>query len=121
MFAYVAPDDFLEQSGTVELMSTSTKQCISIPIVDDSVNEADQECFTVSLSESSGTVDLTLSPAIATVCINDTDGKIGRSYQNCIKTSLLVYFITQYSSTLHIEIAINHTSESLGKPVHLGH
>ena len=55
-------------------MSASTKQCISIPIIDDSVGEVDQECFTISLSESSGTADLTLSPAIATVCINDTDG-----------------------------------------------
>ena len=71
---HTAPEDFLEQSGTVELMSASTKQCISIPIIDDSVGEADQECFTISLSESSGTADLTLSPAVATVCINDTDG-----------------------------------------------
>ena len=56
-------------------MSASTKQCISIPIIDDSISEADQECFTISLSESSGTADLILSPAVATVCINDTDGK----------------------------------------------
>ena len=73
-FLHAAPGDFLGQSGTVELRSTSTKQCISIPIIDDSISEADEECFTISLSESSGTADLILSPAVATVCINDTDG-----------------------------------------------
>ena len=72
---FAAPADFFDQSGTVELTPASTKQCISIPIIDDSVSEVDQECFTISLSESSGTADLTLSPAIATVCIIDTDGK----------------------------------------------
>ena len=74
MFPFTAPEDYLGQSGTVELSSASTKQCISIPIIDDSVSEADQECFTISLSESSGTGDLTLNPAVATVCIDDTDG-----------------------------------------------
>ena len=72
---HTAPTDFLEQSGTVELIPGSTKQCISIPIIDDSVSEADQECFTFGLSESSDTADLTLSPVVATVCINDTDGR----------------------------------------------
>ena len=57
------------------LTPASTKQCTSIPIINDNVSEADQECFAISLSQSSGTADLTLSPAVATVCINDTDGK----------------------------------------------
>ena len=69
-----APDDYLEQSGYVELTSTATKQCISIPIIDDSIDESDQECFTVSLSSDSA--DLTLSPAVATLCINDNDGEL---------------------------------------------
>lgn len=74
-FPYTAPDDFLEQTGSLDLTSDASKQCISIPIIDDSVNEADQECFTFDLSESSGSEDLTLSPSTATICINDTDGK----------------------------------------------
>ena len=72
---HIAPEDFLGQSGTVVLMSTSTMQCLSIPIIDDSIDEADQECFTISLSEISGKTDFTLTPAVATVCIHDTGGR----------------------------------------------
>lgn len=75
-----APDDFLEQSGTLTLTPTATRQCISIPITDDSVNEADQECFTVSFTESSSSVDPNLSPAVATVCISDTDGEFSGTH-----------------------------------------
>ena len=67
-----APDDYLEQSGSVELTSSSSKQCLSLPIVDDSIDESEQECFVLSLTESTGSV--TLSPSVATICINDTDG-----------------------------------------------
>ena len=69
-----APDDYLEQSGTVDLTSSSTKQCISIPIEDDSIDESDQECFVLSLSSDS--TDVTVSPATATICIEDNDGKL---------------------------------------------
>ena len=40
------------------------------------IDESDQECFVLSLSESSGNANVTVSPATATVCINDTDGEI---------------------------------------------
>ena len=45
---------------------------MSIPILDDSIDE-EEECFTLSLSASS-LAGLTLSPRIGTVCINDDDG-----------------------------------------------
>ena len=76
LLLFAAPDDFLELSGTLELTSTATRRCISIHIVDDSVKEADQECFTVSLSKSSGNANFTLSPAVTTACINDMDGEL---------------------------------------------
>ncbi|CAI8052154.1 Sodium/calcium exchanger 2 [Geodia barretti] len=68
-----APDDYLEQSGSVDLTSSATKQCISIPIEDDAIDESDQECFVLSMSESSGNANVTVSPPTVTVCINDTD------------------------------------------------
>ena len=44
-----------------------------ISVVDDSVRESVQECFTVSLGDVTGG-DL-VDPSITTVCIEDNDGK----------------------------------------------
>ena len=73
IYFLTAPDDYLEQSGSVDLTSSATKQCMSIPIEDDSIDELDQECFVLSLSSDSS--DITVSPSTPTICINDTDGK----------------------------------------------
>ena len=60
----------------MDLTSSATKQCISIPIEDDAIDESVQECFVLSVSESSGNANVTVSPPTVTVCINDTDGEI---------------------------------------------
>ena len=70
-----APGDFIAQTGTLQVTSSATIQCISIPVISDGVDESDQECFTVSISEASGALNLTITPALATVCITDADGK----------------------------------------------
>jgi len=70
-----APDDFIAQTGTFQMTSSAMIQCISIPVISDGVDESDQECFTVSISQASGTLNLTISPELATVCITDADGK----------------------------------------------
>ena len=44
--------------------------------MDDSIDESDQECFVLSLTESSGSEDVTVSPSVPTICINDTDGEL---------------------------------------------
>ena len=58
------------------MTSSAMIQCISIPVISDGVDEPDQECFAVSISEASGLVNLTITPELATVCITDADGKI---------------------------------------------
>ena len=45
--------------------------CTSIDIVDDSVSESSNECFTLELSDGTETID---NPKLTTVCITDDDG-----------------------------------------------
>ena len=71
-----APDDFIAQTGTFQMTSSAMIQCISIPVISDGVDESDQECFAVSISEATGLVNLTITPELATVCITDSDGKV---------------------------------------------
>ena len=74
----------------------ATEQCISIPIIDDSIDESEQECFTLSFSKSSDSANITVSPAVITICINDTDGEL--------EVILLVYFC---SITINFVLIMN--------------
>lgn len=68
----IASEDFTEKTGTFTFTNTALTQCTSIVIVDDSVSESSDECFTLELSDATETID---NPKIATVCITDDDGK----------------------------------------------
>ena len=67
------PDDFDGVSGTFSFTSGTTESCVTISVVDDSVRESVPECFTVILGDVTG-ADLE-DPSVATVCIEDNDGK----------------------------------------------
>ena len=68
---HTADDDFTTKSGTFTFSNTDMTQCTSISIVDDSVSESSDECFTVELSDGTETID---NPRVTTVCITDDDG-----------------------------------------------
>ena len=69
----LAPDDFTEKSGIFTFTNSASTQCTSIVIVDDTVSESSNECFTVELSDATETLDI---PSVATVCIADDDGQL---------------------------------------------
>lgn len=66
-------------------------------IVDDSVSESSDECFTLELSDATETID---NPKIATVCITDDDGKW--SYK-CLLGHSICIFTKAYSVTVGLQ------------------
>ncbi|CAI8052157.1 hypothetical protein GBAR_LOCUS28549, partial [Geodia barretti] len=66
----VAPSDYTSASGNFDMTDTNTVQCIPISIISDSVTETDEECFTFTISTTSTSPGLTLSPTSATICIS---------------------------------------------------
>ena len=46
----VAPDDYAETSGTLTIAAGDTEGTISVPVVDDAVDEEEEESFTLTLS-----------------------------------------------------------------------
>lgn len=70
---HIAGDDYTYSSSTDSLNDADTYNCVTIPILSDSIDEQ-EECFTVSVSASSYP-GLTLNPQIGTVCIYDEDRK----------------------------------------------
>ena len=69
----LAPGDYTSVSGSFDMTDSNTVQCIPITIVSDTTTETDEECFTYSISTTSTTAGLTLSPTTATICISDPD------------------------------------------------
>ena len=47
--------------------------CIPVTIISDSTTETSVECFTYTISATSGVAGLTLSPNTATICIRDEE------------------------------------------------
>ena len=66
--------DYDRLSNSVTLSDTTTQQCVSLDIVDDSVLE-DIESLTVSLSLNGEQNGVSLSAHTATIFINDDDGE----------------------------------------------
>ena len=81
----IASSDYA--SSTVDLMfgSSNKKQCVLIPVLNDTVPE-DPEHFSVVLSMTTPLAGVILTPDNVTVVINDDDGKCSDSWQNAIKT-----------------------------------
>ena len=75
-FCYLSAgrSDYDRQSNNATLSDTTTQQCVSLDIVDDSVLE-DIESLTVSLSLNGEQNSVSLSPHTATIFINDDDGE----------------------------------------------
>ena len=68
---FSAPDDFTDKSGIFTFTNTTLTQCVSIVIVDDTVNENSNECFIMTLSRANDSV---ANSNVATVCITDNGG-----------------------------------------------
>ena len=71
----LASTDYMAQNGTFLLSQFTTSQCITVPIISDTVDEPDQECFIFSISSASSNSQLNIAPNEATICIHDDDGK----------------------------------------------
>jgi hypothetical protein len=68
------PEDFIDKNGTFTFTNATSTQCTSIVIVNDTVSESHNECFTVELSNATETID---NPNVATVCITERKLRIG--------------------------------------------
>ena len=77
-----APDDYTARTSTFYIDDDTSSQCYSIFIASDSVDE-EEECFTISISISSSYSGLTVSPRLATVCINDDDRMYTYACHDC--------------------------------------
>ncbi|MGK0186205.1 MAG: hypothetical protein ACI9R3_001988, partial [Verrucomicrobiales bacterium] len=66
----VAGSDYAVASGTLSIPAGTTSLEIAVPIIDDAIDEADTETFTLTLSQP---VNVTLSDAVATGTIADND------------------------------------------------
>jgi hypothetical protein len=66
-----APSDYEEKSGSINLTSSDSEECISIPIVDHDIDEADEECFLFNLFDLSGSDNVTISSTNTTIFIKD--------------------------------------------------
>jgi hypothetical protein len=66
-----APSDYEEKSGSINLTSSDSEECISIPIVDHDIDEADEECFLFNLFDLSGSDNVTISSTNTMIFIKD--------------------------------------------------
>ena len=82
--------DYNIQSNNVTLSDTTTRQCVSVDVVDDSVLE-DTESLTVSLSLTREQSSVSLSPPAATIFITDNDGESLNHFH---------FFINDFSSLI---------------------
>ena len=72
--ATTAGSDFTDKSGTLTFAPGATARTISISLIDDNVDEAD-ETFTVTLSNASSNAELASDPAAQGTIVND-DGPV---------------------------------------------
>ena len=68
-YLFVAPTDYVTQTGSLTISGARAAECISIPILADGIDEPDMECFAASISSTSP--GLLLNPSVATICINE--------------------------------------------------
>ena len=78
-----APGDYTSVSGSFDMTDSNTVQCIPITIVSDTTTETDEECFTYSISTTSTTAGLTLTPTTATICISGEGGEAIKHNTQC--------------------------------------
>lgn len=65
-------DDALVQNGTLLFTDEATIQCIAVSVF----STADDSCLSLSLSSPTTVSGLTLSPALATICVIPTEGEL---------------------------------------------
>ena len=73
-FSFLASDDFMALNNSFHIKANTPLQCVPISITSDSVDEADRECFTFSITTSANVAGLTLSPFESKICISDAEG-----------------------------------------------
>ena len=81
----IASSDYTSKSIDLMFGPSIRKQCVLIPVINDTVPEV-PEHFRVVLSMTTPLAGVILTPDSATVVINDDDGKCSDSWQNAIKT-----------------------------------
>lgn len=75
-------DDALVQNGTLLFTDEATIQCITVLVI----STADDSCLSLSLSSPTTVSGLTLSPALATICVVQTEGEL--LYYPCKKANM---------------------------------
>jgi len=68
-----ADDDFEDTIGVVEFLDTETSKTISIPLTNDTIYEATDETFTVTLSAPTGGAMLGVTPTTTVTILDDGD------------------------------------------------
>lgn len=72
----MAAADSSVQNGTLLFTDDAIIQCVAVSIPSDSLGSPDEgSCFSLSLSASNTVSGLTLSPALATVCVVPAGGE----------------------------------------------
>lgn len=85
----------------------ATIQCVAVRVTSDSPGSPDEElCFSLSLSATTTVSGLTLSPAVATVCVVPTEGE-------CMYVNRSVFVRRKCYAVLCIEL----TEEVLDKSI----
>lgn len=73
MYLQMVTGDATVQNGTLVFTDDATVQCVAV----NSPNSPDgMSCFSLRLSTESAVTGLTLSPAMATVCVVSTEGRL---------------------------------------------
>ena len=84
IFLTIASADYTSSTVDLTFGPSSRKQCVTIPVLNDTVPEV-PEHFSVVLSMTTSLAGVILTPDNATVVINDDDGKCSDSWQNAEK------------------------------------
>ena len=71
----LAPDDYNDATGVLNIVEGATVLCVGITIISDHEDEHDRECFAfiMSITPMEGVF---LEMAQATICITDDDGDL---------------------------------------------
>ena len=80
---FTATSDYTAQTGEVTINDDDTRQCVSIPIREDSITSESLECFSFSITLSNTVNNLTVDPDETSICIVNREGK-RFMYKGCL-------------------------------------
>ena len=85
-FFHLAPEDYTNLNGTLQMSDNALLQCVPVMITLDNVDEPEEECFTYSIASPSSVPGLTLNPTEAMICITDREGEL--QYKHVVLCSI---------------------------------